>query len=765
MNVKTLSKKLLSTVIGFTLVSYTPFFPSRSINLLTNQKSVVHASTVNSLPSNTKDGPILQAFDWSFDTIANELPNIAAAGYKSVQVSPVQGTKDPTTDPTKWWMLYQPTNESIGNAQLGSSTDFQTMCSKAKQYGVSIIVDVVMNHMAGDNDVLDPNVDPSFKDPSLYHNLGKFDDKVSNTRYDITQKDIGALPDLNTQSSAVQSKAITFLNQCIDEGASGFRFDSAKHIETNIGIDAGQSYAGNYWTNVLGNLHNKSNLFNYGEVIQDGTNDNVSAYESFMDVTACSYGYNLRSGIISGQLDSDSGMCGLTPSKSVNFVESHDNYEDGTSSGLSDLQIKLGWGIVASRAGSTPLFFDRPTGNIGSEGSSLWKDADIEAINAFHNAMAGQNEYIRLTNNNQTMLIDRGTIGTAIINDGYNTYINSPTNLANGTYTNQGTASCTLTVSNGKITGNIPANSVIVLYKSTAPVTNTVSWTPTNPTAGSKVTITYDASGRVLANSSSITAHWGYDGFKGVTDTTMTSLGNNKWQVTLTVPSTATSNLNICFTNGTSWDNNSTSNWSIPVSSTVTTSYSPHPGYKIDYDSSTLLKGNQFTIYYEGALANSSNLSIHWGYDGWTSPANVAMTKRLDGFWEGTLTIPSSASKLDFDFTDGTSWDNNSNNDWHLQLWSGSVPVQIIPAPQAGNQATVYYNGSLAASATSMTLHYGHNSFTSPTDAAMTKQSDGRWSATVTIPSGSYSFNMAFKNNAGTWDNNNSSNYNYACAE
>lgn len=64
-----------------------------------------------------------------------------------------------------------------------------------------------------------------------------------------------------------------------------------------------------------------------------------------------------------------------------------------------------------------------------------------------------------------------------------------------------------------------------------------------------------------------------------------------------------------------------------------------------------------------------------------------------------------------------------------------------------------------------MALHWGYNGFTNPTDTAMTKQSDGRWAATITIPSGSYDFNMAFKNNAGTWDSNSSANYSYSVAE
>jgi alpha-amylase len=513
------------------------------------------------LPSDTKDGVIFHAFDWSFDNIKNELPNIAAAGYKSIQVSPVQGTKSTSIDASYWWLLYQPTNEAVGNSQLGTYDDFVSLCTAAKSYGVSIIVDVVMNHMAnnGNANQLSPVVDPSFQDPSLYHNLGQCTNWTN--RCDITQEGIG-MPDLNTQSAVVQNRAITFLNQLVDAGASGFRFDAAKHIETDIGLDANQPWAGNYWENVLGNLHNRPNLFIYGEMLQDGTVDNVLAYETFINVTASSYGYYLRNAITSNDLSQASGMGGLDPTKCVDYVETHDNYEDGTSKNLTDWQRKMGWAIAASRAGATPLFFDRPTGSIGNEGYSLWNDADVVAINQFHNAMVGQNEYLRWTNNNETMLIDRGTIGTVIVNAGENTYLNSSTNLANGTYTNHGTASATLTVSNGTIIGNIPGTSIIALYDESI---NTVSCIPNEPTAGSTVAITYDATNSILQSSTNVILHWGYDGWNGVTDTYMTSLGSNAWETTLTVPSSATNSLNLCFTDGTNWDNNNWNNYCISL--------------------------------------------------------------------------------------------------------------------------------------------------------------------------------------------------------
>ena len=54
----------------------------------------------------------------------------------------------------------------------------------------------------------------------------------------------------------------------------------------------------------LGNLHNKSNIFLYGEVLQDGTVDNIASYETFMNVTASNYGKSVRNAVTSTNLSS-----------------------------------------------------------------------------------------------------------------------------------------------------------------------------------------------------------------------------------------------------------------------------------------------------------------------------------------------------------------------------------------------------------------------------------------------------------------------------
>ncbi|MDP4145568.1 MAG: carbohydrate-binding protein [Bacillota bacterium] len=774
-------KKLITKLMALGLFVTLVGSPLPQFNFSSNQSSaVVHATA--SLPANIKDGTILHAFDWSFNAIKNELPNIANAGFNTIQVSPVQGTKDSSTDPSKWWLLYQPTNQSVGNAQLGSESDFKDLCSAAHSYGIKIIVDVVMNHVAnnGNADQWADQVDPKFKDSSLYHNQGQCTNW--NGRWNITQQGIG-MPDLNTQNSTVQSYALSYLNQLVADGADGFRYDAAKHIETNIGLDANQSWAGSYWTSTLGSLSNRSNLFAYGEVLQDGSVDNISSYESFLNgVTASNFGGAIRSALGSGNLSSiGTTLGGVDSGKAISFVETHDTYEnnDGNNSKwLSDYQRKMGWAMITSRAGTVPLFFDRPTGSIGSEGDGLWKDADVAAVNQFHNAMAGQNEYLRWTNNNSTMIVDRGTIGTTIINYGSSTYISSSTNLANGTYTNHGSASCTLTVSNGTISGNIPAGSIIVLYGDgpTPPPPTPSSVVTSNPSpavVGQSVTITYNAAGRVLQNSSTVKLHWGYDGWLTPTDTVMTSAGNGTWTATITVPSAAKSALNVCFTDGSNWDNNSSANWSIPVTTTITTptpTPPPTPAAVVTSNPTTAVAGQSVTITYNASgrvLQSSSTVKLHWGYDGWLTPTDTVMTSAGNGMWTATITVPSAAkSALNLCFTDGSKWDNNNSANWSISVTTPTPPPVVSTNPTklvAGQSVTITYNagGRVLQNSSTIKMHWGYDGWLTPTDTVMTSAGNNIWTATITVPYPATStLNVCFTNGS-SWDNNNSANWSF----
>jgi alpha-glucosidase len=74
--------------------------------------------------------------------------------------------------------------------------------------------------------------------------------------------------------------------------------------------------------------------------------------------------------------------------------------------------------------------------------------------------------------------------------------------------------------------------------------------------------------------------------------------------------------------------------------------------------------------------------------------------------------------------------------------------------------ATIRYAGSLAAGASSLTLHWGHDGWQGVTDTAMTRQADGSWAASIPVPAGSV-LNLDVFNQSNTWDNNNGANYGF----
>ncbi|HEX9337710.1 MAG TPA: carbohydrate-binding protein, partial [Pseudonocardiaceae bacterium] len=88
-----------------------------------------------------------------------------------------------------------------------------------------------------------------------------------------------------------------------------------------------------------------------------------------------------------------------------------------------------------------------------------------------------------------------------------------------------------------------------------------------------------------------------------------------------------------------------------------------------------------------------------------------------------------------------------------------AVTTSVSP-PVAGQPAIVRYAGSLAASATAITLHWGHDGWQNVTDTPMSKQADGSWTAGITAPAGSV-LNFDVVNSGGTWDNNGGANYGF----
>ena len=425
-----------------------------------------------------KDGTVLHAWCWSFNAIKENMAAIKEAGYTSVQTSPINavvvGNGGDKKFTNQWYYHYQPTAYTIGNYQLGTEAEFIEMNRVAEQYGIKIIVDAVLNHTTSDYSKVSSEI-------KSINNWTHGADRISNwnSREEVTQKSLLGLWELNTQNPEVQQYLLKFLKNAVSDGADGFRYDAAKHIE--LPGEYPNQYGSNFWNVIL----NNGSEFQYGEVLQDNISRDAD-YANLMSITASQYGHSIRE--ILRNRNANAGnlgnyRAGVDPSKLVLWVESHDTYANGNtdseseSAWMSDEDLKLGWAMITARAKGTPLFFSRPVGGgkgvrfpeqtkIGDAGSNLYKDPTIVAVNKFHNAMVGQSEYIRNPNGDTNVaMIERGTQGAVIANlSDSEKSLNTETKLANGTYKDQ-ISGKTYTVSNGRLSGSIARRSVLVLTK------------------------------------------------------------------------------------------------------------------------------------------------------------------------------------------------------------------------------------------------------------------------------------------------------------
>ena len=473
---KRILSKLVKKAVGVTLI-LSMFAGIEQAFTITSVNGETIVASSNQQVS-MKDGTVLHAWCWSFNAIKENMAAIKEAGYTSVQTSPINavvvGNGGDKKFTNQWYYHYQPTAYTIGNYQLGTEAEFIEMNRVAEQYGIKIIVDAVLNHTTSDYSKVSSEI-------KSINNWTHGADRISNwnSREEVTQKSLLGLWELNTQNPEVQQYLLKFLKNAVSDGADGFRYDAAKHIE--LPGEYPNQYGSNFWNVIL----NNGSEFQYGEVLQDNISRDAD-YANLMSITASQYGHSIRE--ILRNRNANAGnlgnyRAGVDPSKLVLWVESHDTYANGNtdseseSAWMSDEDLKLGWAMITARAKGTPLFFSRPVGGgkgvrfpeqtkIGDAGSNLYKDPTIVAVNKFHNAMVGQSEYIRNPNGDTNVaMIERGTQGAVIANlSDSEKSLNTETKLANGTYKDQ-ISGKTYTVSNGRLSGSIARRSVLVLTK------------------------------------------------------------------------------------------------------------------------------------------------------------------------------------------------------------------------------------------------------------------------------------------------------------
>ena len=472
-----MKKRLYQALLGLVLsasVAVGGFFAAvpqtaYAQNVATASESGYH------LADNVQDGVILHCFDWTYQQIIDELPDIAKAGFSSVQTSPAQLA---VKGNSIWYYLYQPNCFAVGDSGLGSEADLKRLCTEADKYGIKVIVDVVANHLAGDHS----NIDSDLKGSEYWNHAG------SNINYknrlQITHGDIG-MPDLNSENWLVQQKVSNYVQQLKNDGVDGIRWDAAKHISLPS-EDCG------FWSTVI-----DKSMYNYGEILVGAIDENevdqrtasninwMKEYTSYMSVTDSNYGNDVINAFNSGRVPSGFGswvVSGLSEDTLVYWAESHDTYanDGGSTKYVDQNKIDRAYAIVGSRDGASALYFSRPAQTdkekimVGQKGSTHFESAEVAAVNHLHNVCIDEEDYYTTTSDLSAAAVVRESGACVVLGSGGNREVT----IANGGLRKDGSYTRTtpgvyydeitgnkFTVTQDTISGEVGSTGIAVFYK------------------------------------------------------------------------------------------------------------------------------------------------------------------------------------------------------------------------------------------------------------------------------------------------------------
>lgn len=696
------------------------------------------------LPAAIQDGNILHCFNWTMAEVKAELPNIAAAGFGSVQLSPLQ--RADVQVGSAWHDLYRPYDLAFKGSGMGSEQDLQDLCAEAATYGIKIIVDVVANHVdktAGYHDTWwDSNGRVRWNGSVNYGD-----------RYSITHGQIGDYGDINSEDAEVCARGKAYVQKLHDLGVKGIRWDAAKHI----GLP---SEGCNFWTSVT----SVAGMYHYGEILDNPGPDAsiIKEYAQYMSVTDNQYSNGAakdNGGIPFGFGGDWVVNQGLSDTKVVYWGESHDTYSnDEWSQNFDQSVIDRAWASVACRNGATALYLSRPntTGfsNIKvGKGSTAFKNKHIAEVNKFRNAMVGKADWCEASSN--AFCVTRQNGGAVIVMKGSGSVsvVNGGGYCPAGTYTDK-VGGGTFTVTASTISGTVGSTGIAVLYDG-----DSSSDPDPDPTPGDDDLAAIN--GIYLKN----TANWGQPyvwAWSGATNCTasgtwpgdqMVKVGDYwKWEV----PAGKSEPAQIIFNPG--GDNGKTGDLTYVKSGIYDcsgTQIGVAGGSSSDPDPDPDPDPNPsgFTIYYDNTNTSWSNVNIHY----WSTPSTnwpgTAMTKVDGNIWKYTFTTDPSGL-VGFLFCDGSgSGDSNQTADYtgapangHLYKGAGGSkgavtdegPYEVGPqkpvvtaSPASGSRFTESVTVTLSVSPAT-TIYYTVDG-TTPTASSSVYSSPLTFTSTTTL--------------------------------
>ena len=541
------AKKLLSVILALSVVASCAcigFVNASAVSEYNEYEKMLESIKPENkygLEDTVNEGKIIQAWNWSYANIIDNLELLAEQGFTTIQVSPPNEIKMPTKGvkvcepaidgiaPNGWWMFYQPAgfqlNESTDNA-LGVKSEFVEMCDKAHELGLKVIVDAVINHFGTDDDHVGL-YDNESTDPMTHVNprAWEFEKEILDAKalhspwvnmtykenywdgysdYDIeedlTQHCTSGLPDLATETQVVQDAIYDYFVELVEAGADGFRFDAAKHIET----EHDTFFASDFWSDTLLKLranYADKELYAYGEILNKcGDGRPFHEYTELMDVTDSSSYWGIKDAVVNGggnpipYYQSEAEGCdpttvNFTKENVIQWNESHDTYIDGGTSALTVQQRNKIWALTAARQTITGIYFARPDDRTGANRAAIeaicanitlgdanltsWTAPEVKAVNQFDNYFGDASEYN--SNQSKVVMIERGGLGATLVNlQGTTKNVNLKSyTLADGTYKDSITGN-EFEVVEGQLTGSIGSTGIACIYyaEDTEPVFN-----------------------------------------------------------------------------------------------------------------------------------------------------------------------------------------------------------------------------------------------------------------------------------------------------
>ncbi|MFD5489862.1 carbohydrate-binding module family 20 domain-containing protein [Streptomyces virginiae] len=431
-------------------------------------------------------------FEWRFDSVAKACTgSLGPAGYGYVQVSPpqehVQGSQ--------WWTSYQPVSYKIAG-RLGDRTAFKAMVDTCHAAGVKVVVDSVVNHMAGPADAgatftgTGGSSYTKYNYPGIYSGSDLDDCRAEISNYqdrgNVQNCELVQLADLDTGEDYVRGRIAGYLNDLLSLGVDGFRIDAAKHMPAAdlANIKSRLTNPGVYWK--------QEAIHGAGEAVQPSEylgNGDVQEFRYARDLKRVFQNENLA------YLKNFGEAWGYMPSaQSGVFVDNHDTeragdtltYKDGSAYTLATV-FTLAWPYGSPDVHSGYEWTDKDAGppnggTVNACYSDGWKCQhawrEISSMVGFRNAARGQGVVNWWDNGGDQIAFGRGSKAYVAINhEGSALTRTFQTSLPAGDYCDVQSGRTVTVGSDGRFAATLGAGTALALHVNA----RTCAGTPAGP--------------------------------------------------------------------------------------------------------------------------------------------------------------------------------------------------------------------------------------------------------------------------------------------